>query len=85
LRLASPHSKLRYLDPTKLGLCVTVFIEIQLGDHSPNSLARFKAELAAVDEVMDFYRLASSPPKLPSPSIRERTRPPLPPDRSLAY
>lgn len=46
------------LDPAKLGLGSTVFVSIQIGDHSSQDLARFVKEVAAMEEVMDFYRLA---------------------------
>jgi Lrp/AsnC family transcriptional regulator len=50
--------RIAVLDPTKLGLGVTVFVAIEVGDHSGKSLARFASEIAAMDEVMDFYRMA---------------------------
>jgi Lrp/AsnC family transcriptional regulator len=46
------------LDQQKLGLATTVIILIQIGDHSRTELARFAREVAAMDEVIDFYRLA---------------------------
>ncbi|HET6375021.1 MAG TPA: Lrp/AsnC family transcriptional regulator [Methylocella sp.] len=46
------------LDPSKLGLQMTVFVSIQVGEHSDSALARFAAEVASMEEVMDFYRLA---------------------------
>jgi Lrp/AsnC family transcriptional regulator len=46
------------LDPAKIGLGTTVFVSIQIGDHSSKDLARFVKEVAAMEEVMDFYRLA---------------------------
>jgi Lrp/AsnC family transcriptional regulator len=46
------------VDPIKLGLGTTVFVSIQIGDHSSNALACFERDVAAMDEVMDFYRLA---------------------------
>ncbi|WOJ90794.1 Lrp/AsnC family transcriptional regulator [Methylocapsa polymorpha] len=50
--------RIALLDPAKLGLGITVFVSIQVGDHSSKALARFAAELAAMEEVMDLYRLA---------------------------
>ncbi len=46
------------LDERKLGLATTVFVSIQIGDHSRKELMRFAKEVAAMDEVLDFYRLA---------------------------
>lgn len=46
------------LDQQKLGLATTVIISIETGDHSRTELARFAREVAAMDEVIDCYRLA---------------------------
>jgi len=46
------------LDPKKLGLGTTVFVSIQVGAHSSKDLARFATDVAAMEEVMDFYRMA---------------------------
>jgi Lrp/AsnC family transcriptional regulator len=46
------------LDPAKLGIRITVFVAIEVGDHSGKTLAHFAAQMAAMDEVMDIYRLA---------------------------
>ncbi len=50
--------RIAILDPMKLGLGITVFVTLSVGDHSGKSLARFAADLASMEEVMDFYRLA---------------------------
>lgn len=50
--------RIALLDPAKLGLGVTVFVSIQVGDHSGKALARVAADLAAMEEVMDIYRMA---------------------------
>lgn len=50
--------RIAVLDPVKLGLGITVFVAIEVGDHSGKTLTRFAAEIAAMDEVMDFYRMA---------------------------
>lgn len=46
--------RIALLDPAKIGLELTVLVTIEVGDHA----ARFAAKVAAMDEVMDFYRLA---------------------------
>jgi Lrp/AsnC family transcriptional regulator len=46
------------LDQKKLGLGTTVFVSIQIGDHSSKELTRFARDVAAMEEVMDFCRLA---------------------------
>ena len=50
--------RLALLDPVKLGLGLTVLVSIEVGDHAGKALARFAAEVAAMDEVMEFYRVA---------------------------
>lgn len=50
--------RIALLDPVKLGLGLTVLVSIEVGDHTSKSLARFAADIAAMDEVMEFYRLA---------------------------
>jgi Lrp/AsnC family transcriptional regulator len=45
------------LDPVKLGLRTTVFVSIQLSDYSGKALARFITDVAAMEEVIDFYRM----------------------------
>src|ERR1017187_2725142 len=48
--------RVELLDPVKLGLGTTVFVSIQVGDYSGKGLAHFAANVAAMEEVMDFYR-----------------------------
>lgn len=50
--------RIAVLDPVKLGLGITVLVEIEVGDHSAAALARFSTDVAAMEEVMDFYRTA---------------------------
>lgn len=50
--------RIALLDPAKLGLGLTVLVSIEVGDHAGKALARFAAEVAAMDEVMEFYRVA---------------------------
>jgi Lrp/AsnC family transcriptional regulator len=46
------------LDQKKLGLGTTAFVSIQVGAHSSKDLARFATNVAAMEEVTDFYRMA---------------------------
>jgi Lrp/AsnC family transcriptional regulator len=46
------------VDQDKLGLGVTVFVSIETGDHSEDWLQRFADVVAALPEVMEFYRMA---------------------------
>jgi Lrp/AsnC family transcriptional regulator len=46
------------VDPQALGLGLTVFVSIEAGDHSPEWLAQFAANVSAMPEVMEIYRMA---------------------------
>jgi DNA-binding Lrp family transcriptional regulator len=50
--------RIALLDPLKLGLGLTAFVSVQVGDHSGKAIARFAAEIAAMEEVMECYRMA---------------------------
>lgn len=45
-------------DPEKLGLGLTVFVEIMTGDHSAEWLEAFAGSLGEMPEVMEVYRMA---------------------------
>ena len=46
------------VSPEKLGLGLTVFVSIETSDHSREWLGRFAETVAALPEVMEFYRMA---------------------------
>ena len=46
------------LDPRKVGLGLSVFVEIEAADHSPEWLTGFAASVAGMPEVMEVYRMA---------------------------
>lgn len=46
------------LDPEAIGLDLTVFVEIETGDHSAEWLATFAEAIADMPEVMEVYRMA---------------------------
>ena len=46
------------LNPEKVGAALTVFVEVQTGDHSSEWLARFEEIVRAMPQVMDVYRMA---------------------------
>ena len=46
------------IDPDKIGLGTTVFVQIETGDHSEDWLKRFAETVSAMPEVMEFYRMA---------------------------
>ena len=45
-------------DPDKIGFGLSVFVEIETGDHSASWLDRFAATVLGMPEVMEFYRMA---------------------------
>jgi Lrp/AsnC family transcriptional regulator len=46
------------LDPDSVGLGLSVFVEIETGDHSGAWLAHFAEAVQAMPEVMEVYRMA---------------------------
>lgn len=46
------------LNPEAVGAALTVFVEIETGDHSADWLARFEETVRALPQVMDVYRMA---------------------------
>ena len=46
------------VDPDALGLGLTVFVEIETGDHSKEWLKQFADAIARMPEVMEIYRMA---------------------------
>lgn len=46
------------LDPDSLGLGLTVFVEIETGDHSREWLEGFAETVSQMPEVMEVYRMA---------------------------
>ncbi len=45
-------------DPDKIGFGLSVFVEIETGDHSAIWLERFAASVLDMPEVMEVYRMA---------------------------
>jgi Lrp/AsnC family transcriptional regulator, cysteine-sensing transcriptional activator len=46
------------LDPQAIGVGLTVFVEIETGDHSKDWLDRFAASVLEMPEVMEVHRMA---------------------------
>jgi len=46
------------LDPDAIGAGITVFVQIETGDHSAGWLERFHATVSALPNVMEVYRMA---------------------------
>lgn len=51
-------SRVAICDPDKLGLGQTVFVAIRTRDHSAKWLQSFAKTVAAIPEVVEFYRMA---------------------------
>ena len=50
--------RIALVDPQKLGLAITAFVTVEVGDHSRDRLNHFAQTVSAMDEVMDIYRMA---------------------------
>jgi Lrp/AsnC family transcriptional regulator len=50
--------KVALLDPNAVGLGLTIFVEVEAADHSPDWLERFAKVVAEMPEVMEVYRMA---------------------------
>lgn len=48
------------LDPAKIGMDLSVFLEIETNDHSREWLARFADFLSRMPEVMELHRMAGN-------------------------
>ena len=46
------------LNPESIGLGLSVFVEIETGDHSSEWITRFAEAVASMPEVMEVYRMA---------------------------
>jgi len=52
------EKRVALVDPVAVGLGITVFVEIETADHSPEWLKGFADAITAMPEVMDVYRMA---------------------------
>jgi Lrp/AsnC family transcriptional regulator len=52
------RGRVAVVDPAKVGLPLTAFVEIEAGDHSPEWLARFADAVANMPEVLEVWRMA---------------------------
>lgn len=46
------------VSPEKIGLGLTVFVQVETGDHSSEWIERFARTVSAMPEVMELYRMA---------------------------
>jgi Lrp/AsnC family transcriptional regulator len=52
------QGRVAILDPDRIGLGLTVFVEIETGDHSKEWLEAFATAINTMPEVMEVYRMA---------------------------
>jgi Lrp/AsnC family transcriptional regulator len=52
------EKRVALVDPEKVGLGLTVFVSIEIADHSGQWLQCFAEFVSAMPEVMEFYRMA---------------------------
>ena len=52
------RKRVALLDPHAIGVGLTVFVEIETGDHSAGWLENFAASMTAMPEVMEVHRMA---------------------------
>ena len=52
------RKRVALLDPIAVGVGLTVFVEIETGDHSQDWLDRFAGEMSVMPEVMEVHRMA---------------------------
>jgi Lrp/AsnC family transcriptional regulator len=52
------QKRVALVDQNKVGLGITVFVSIEVGDHSAEWLEHFAGEVSAMPQVMEFYRMA---------------------------
>jgi Lrp/AsnC family transcriptional regulator len=52
------EKRVALINPESIGLGLSVFVEIETGDHSSEWIDRFAAAVAGIPEVMEVYRMA---------------------------
>lgn len=52
------QKRVALVDPEKVGLGLTVFVSIEIADHSAQVLQQFADMVLSMPEVMEFYRMA---------------------------
>ncbi|HJS85499.1 MAG TPA: Lrp/AsnC family transcriptional regulator [Acetobacteraceae bacterium] len=50
--------RIALIDPGKIGLPVSVFVEVETADHSSAWLARFAEVIAGMEEIVDAWRMS---------------------------
>ena len=52
------EKRVALLNPESIGLGLSIFVEIETGDHSSEWITRFAEAVAGMPEVMEVYRMA---------------------------
>jgi len=52
------QKRVALLNPRSIGLGLTIFVQVETGDHSKEWLERFAGTVSEMPEVMDVYRMA---------------------------
>ena len=52
------EKRVALLNPDPIGFGLSVFVEVETGDHSPEWIERFARAIADMPEVMEVYRMA---------------------------
>ena len=52
------RGRVALVDPDRIGLGLTVFVEVEASDHSPGWREAFTRAVGAMPEVMEVYRMA---------------------------
>lgn len=52
------RKRVALVDPDKIGLGLTIFVEVESGDHSRDWLESFAGTVVEMPEVMEIYRMA---------------------------
>lgn len=52
------QKRVAVIDPDKVGLPVSVFVEVETSDHSSEWLARFAEVVGALPEIVDAWRMS---------------------------
>lgn len=52
------RGRVAMIDPTKVGLPVSVFVEVETADHSGDWLKRFADVVAGMPEIVDAWRMS---------------------------
>src|SRR5690242_21677631 len=47
------------VDPDRVGVGLSVLVSVEAGEHTPEWLERFSADVAGMPEIMEVYRMAA--------------------------